>query len=46
MTTLLEEILFDAPDGLKSDSLKVTRKLVQDKLNSIVKNRDLSRYIL
>jgi ATP-dependent HslUV protease ATP-binding subunit HslU len=46
MTTLLEEILFDAPDGLKSGSLKVTRKLVQDKLNSIVKNRDLSRYIL
>ncbi|MEK6565234.1 MAG: ATP-dependent protease ATPase subunit HslU [Bacteroidota bacterium] len=46
MTTLLEEILFDAPDGLKSASLKVTRKLVQDKLNSIVKNRDLSRYIL
>ncbi|HLF19163.1 MAG TPA: ATP-dependent protease ATPase subunit HslU [Bacteroidota bacterium] len=46
MTTLLEEILYDAPDGLKSTSLNITKKLVQDKLNAIVKNRDLSRYIL
>lgn len=46
MTTLLEEILFDAPDGLEKTDLKVTKKLVQDKLQSIVKNRDLSRFIL
>jgi ATP-dependent HslUV protease ATP-binding subunit HslU len=46
MTTLLEELLYDAPDGLETTTVKVTRKLVQDKLNSIVKNRDLSRYIL
>jgi ATP-dependent HslUV protease ATP-binding subunit HslU len=46
ITTLLEEILFDAPDGIKETSPVITRKIVQEKLNSIVKNRDLSRYIL
>jgi ATP-dependent HslUV protease ATP-binding subunit HslU len=46
MTNLLEEILFDAPDGLDKTNLKITKKLVQDKLQSIVKNRDLSRFIL
>jgi ATP-dependent HslUV protease ATP-binding subunit HslU len=46
ITTLLEEILFDAPDGIKETSIVITQKVVQDKLNSIVKNRDLSRYIL
>jgi ATP-dependent HslUV protease ATP-binding subunit HslU len=46
ITTLLEEILFDAPDGIKETSPVITRKVVQEKLNSIVKNRDLSRYIL
>ena len=46
MTTLLEEILFDAPDGLDKTELRITKKLVQDKLQSIVKNRDLSRFIL
>ena len=46
MTTLLEELLFDAPDGLKSRKVVISKQLVQEKLNSIVKNRDLSRYIL
>ncbi len=46
MTTLLEEILFDAPDGLEKTTLRITKKLVQEKLQSIVKNRDLSRFIL
>jgi ATP-dependent HslUV protease ATP-binding subunit HslU len=46
ITTLLEEILFDAPDGIKETSIVITQKVVRDKLNSIVKNRDLSRYIL
>lgn len=46
ITTLLEEILFDAPDGIRETSIVITQKVVQDKLNSIVKNRDLSRYIL
>ncbi len=46
LTTLLEELLFDAPDSIQSTTVKITKKLVQGKLNSIVKNRDLSRYIL
>jgi ATP-dependent HslUV protease ATP-binding subunit HslU len=46
ITTLLEEILFEAPDGLSERSIKISQHVVQEKLNSIVKNRDLSRYIL
>ncbi|MEX2191246.1 MAG: ATP-dependent protease ATPase subunit HslU, partial [Bacteroidota bacterium] len=46
LTTLLEETLFDAPDVVKAGPLTVTRDMVRDKLQSIVKNRDLSRYIL
>ncbi|MFN0159459.1 MAG: ATP-dependent protease ATPase subunit HslU [Bacteroidota bacterium] len=46
MTTLLEEILFDAPDEIKTPAITVNREMVQGKLASIVKNRDLSRYIL
>jgi ATP-dependent HslUV protease ATP-binding subunit HslU len=46
LTTLLEEVLFDAPDGIKQSELRVTKELVQKKLSSIVKNRDLSRFIL
>lgn len=46
MTTLLEEILFDAPDGITKTSISISKKSVQDKLSAIVKNRDLSRYIL
>ena len=46
LTTLLEEPLFDAPDTIVSASIQVTKSLVVEKLSSIVKNRDLSRYIL
>jgi ATP-dependent HslUV protease ATP-binding subunit HslU len=46
LTTLLEEVLFEAPDGIKQNELLVTKELVQQKLSSIVKNRDLSRFIL
>jgi ATP-dependent HslUV protease ATP-binding subunit HslU len=46
ITTLLEEILFDAPDSIDNKSIEITKEIVQGKLNSIVKNRDLSRYIL
>ena len=46
MTTLLEEFLYDSPDSIKTKKLTVTRELVHEKLNPIVKNRDLSRYIL
>ena len=46
LTTLLEELLYDAPDTITSLKVRVTREHVQQKLSSIVKNRDLSRYIL
>jgi ATP-dependent HslUV protease ATP-binding subunit HslU len=46
MTTLLEDILFDAPDEIVQRTIIVDQALVRSRLDSIVKNRDLSRYIL
>lgn len=46
LTTVLEEILFDVPDRVKNSKIEIDRKYVTEKLGSIVKNRDLSRYIL
>ncbi|HKB86245.1 MAG TPA: hypothetical protein VKD08_08765, partial [Ignavibacteriaceae bacterium] len=46
LTTLLDEILFDVPDKLPEDKVVITGKNVKDRLESIVKNRDLSKYIL
>ncbi len=46
LTTLLEDILFDAPDKIKTKKLMITEEIVNNKLKDIVKNRDLSRYIL
>lgn len=46
MTTLLDDVLFDAPDEIKSPTITVNRDLVRSKLAAIVRNRDLSRYIL
>ena len=46
LTTLLEDILFEVPDKNKKTRLEIDKALVNDKLNKIVKNRDLSRYIL
>jgi ATP-dependent HslUV protease ATP-binding subunit HslU len=44
MTTLLEDIMFDAPN--KRKSIKVTAKMVKDRLADIIEDEDLSRYIL
>jgi ATP-dependent HslUV protease ATP-binding subunit HslU len=46
ITTLLEDVLYEAPDGMSTKELRITTEHVRDKLSSIVKNRDLSRYIL
>lgn len=46
LTTLLEDILFDAPDKIKEKKLVISEEIVNEKLKDIVKNRDLSRYIL
>lgn len=47
MSTLLNEFMFDIPDVIQANShLVVTRELVQERLAGLVKNRDLSQYIL
>jgi len=46
MTTLLEDVLFDAPGELQQGTIRVDRALVRARLEGIVKNADLSRYIL
>jgi ATP-dependent HslUV protease ATP-binding subunit HslU len=46
LTTVLEDVLFDTPDDLKDDTIVVDMEMVKTKLSSIIKNKDLSRYIL
>lgn len=46
LTTVLEEILFEVPDKNKKTKLEIDKDFVVQKLDKIVKNRDLSRYIL
>ncbi|MFA4974950.1 MAG: ATP-dependent protease ATPase subunit HslU [bacterium] len=45
MEKLLEELSFTAPDRTP-EKVKIDRKYVRDHLSDIVKDRDLSRYIL
>lgn len=42
---LLEELLFEAPE-MQMGEITITEAYVNEKLNSIVQNEDLSRYIL
>ena len=46
MTTLLEEFLFETPDQYTGTTVTVTKEMVDERLSGIVKNKDLSRYIL
>jgi ATP-dependent HslUV protease ATP-binding subunit HslU len=47
MSKLLNEFLFDVPDKIKASSqIKISGDMVKDKLSGLVKNRDLSEYIL
>ena len=46
LTTLLEDILFDVPDKIPESAIEISGALVNEKLDKIVKNRDLSKYIL
>ncbi|MDI6839613.1 MAG: ATP-dependent protease ATPase subunit HslU [bacterium] len=45
MSTLLEDFLFQLP-ALREKEMKITGKYVKDKLKDIVKDKDLTRYIL
>ncbi len=46
LTTLLEDILFEVPDTMPESEIEITGEMVNNKLDKIVKNRDLSKYIL
>ena len=47
MSKLLNEILFEIPDTIRPNAkIVVDKKLVQEKLRDLVKDKDLSRYIL
>ncbi len=47
MSRLLNEFLFDVPDKIKPPAtINVTKAMVKEKLSGLVKNRDLSEYIL
>ena len=45
MTTLLEEIMFEAPENEKK-RIRITKEMVAKSLTGIVEDEDLSRYIL
>jgi ATP-dependent HslUV protease ATP-binding subunit HslU len=46
LTTLLDEILFDVPDKIPAETVEINADTVKSKLDKIVKNRDLSKFIL
>jgi ATP-dependent HslUV protease ATP-binding subunit HslU len=47
MSHLLNDFLFEVPDLIEPNSkIMVTKEMVQDRLSTLVKNRDLSQYIL
>jgi ATP-dependent HslUV protease ATP-binding subunit HslU len=46
LTTLLEELLFNAPDNVEEKSISIDAAAVSDRLESIVKNSDLSKFVL
>ena len=46
MTTLLEDLLFEAPDDARKGELRITRSHVRSRLRDIVADEDLARYIL
>ncbi len=46
LSTLLDDILFGVPDQMSITSMVIDAAMVKKKLDSIVMNRDLSKYIL
>jgi ATP-dependent HslUV protease ATP-binding subunit HslU len=47
MSRLLNDILFDIPDTIGAHSkILIDKALVNEKLTGIIKNKDLSEYIL
>jgi len=46
LTTLLEDLLFETPEKHAGTAIVITQEIVRDKLQTIARNRDLSRYVL
>lgn len=47
MSRLLNEFSFDVPDKISANSrIIITKEMVKEKLSGLIKNRDLSEYIL
>ena len=47
MSHLLNDFLFEVPDLIGPNSkIRITKEMVQERLSTLVKNRDLSQYIL
>ena len=47
MSKLLNEILFDVPDVIPTNSkVAITKEMVEEKLSGLIQNKDLSEYIL
>jgi len=46
MSKLLNEFLFNVPDNISQKEIKITKALVKEKLSGLIKNKDLSEYIL
>jgi ATP-dependent HslUV protease ATP-binding subunit HslU len=45
LTTLLEDIMFEYPDR-RAKTIKITKALVKRRLDSVIEDEDLSKYIL
>lgn len=46
LTNLLDDILFNLPDVMTDKEITITAEMVRSKLDKVVKDRDLSKYIL
>lgn len=46
LTTLLDDILYNTPDNIEHNEIEITADMVREHLADIVKNGDLSKFIL
>lgn len=46
LTTLLDDILYNTPDNIEQNEIEITADMVREHLADIVKNGDLSKFIL
>ncbi len=46
LTTILDDILFNAPDNIDVKDIIITEEKVKNSLGDIIKNQDLTKYIL